>query len=208
MAKAPITHVFFDVDGVLLNGWHADEAHRIRWDITLQADLGISPQDLQEKFFKPHWNNIIVGKEDILPALTESLATLAPTVTPRQLMDYWFEKDARINPEMAELVDSLRGKYQLYIATNQEHHRAAYIKNLFHHGETFADIFYSARLGVKKENPEFFHRVCTTLNLRPENALLIDDTPAVIASAAEAGLQTLRFADPANFTDLKKMLAA
>jgi putative hydrolase of the HAD superfamily len=43
--------IFFDVDGVLIDGWHANSALRKPWDETLQADLGIDRNAFQELFF-------------------------------------------------------------------------------------------------------------------------------------------------------------
>jgi putative hydrolase of the HAD superfamily len=37
----PKLKVFFDVDGVLIDGWHANSALSKRWDLTLEADLGV-----------------------------------------------------------------------------------------------------------------------------------------------------------------------
>lgn len=76
--------IFFDVDGVLIDGWHADPARRKRWDADLRRDLGIDPEALQEKFFRPSSE----GKQHSLMQactrgdldLKEALAPVLPSV--------------------------------------------------------------------------------------------------------------------------------
>ena len=55
------------------------------------------------------------------------------------------------------------------------------------------DIFYSARLGVKKPDDEFFTKVQACVGLRSEELLLIDDSRQNILSAKKAGWQTLHW---------------
>ncbi len=43
--------IFFDVDGVLIDGWHADETRRKPWDTTIEADLGVDRKAFQRLFF-------------------------------------------------------------------------------------------------------------------------------------------------------------
>lgn len=43
--------IFFDVDGVLIDGWHADASRRKPWDATIEADLGIDRETFQHLFF-------------------------------------------------------------------------------------------------------------------------------------------------------------
>ena len=45
--------IFFDVDGVLIHGWHAKPERRRPWDATLQQDLGVDPLILRDLLFEP-----------------------------------------------------------------------------------------------------------------------------------------------------------
>ena len=40
--------VFFDVDGVLIDGWHNDPKRRKAWDAAIKADLGIDRARIPE----------------------------------------------------------------------------------------------------------------------------------------------------------------
>lgn len=54
-------------------------------------------------------------------------------------------------------------------------------------------IFYSARLGAKKPDMEFFARVQAAVGLCGEEMLLIDDSRANVEAALNAGWQALHW---------------
>ena len=64
-----------DVDGVVIvprpGGWGAD----------LEGDLGLSAAKLQELFFKPHWDDIVLGRAGLHERLAPVLAIIAPHPT-------------------------------------------------------------------------------------------------------------------------------
>ena len=69
--------IFFDLDGVLIDGFHSDPARRVRWDTTLKEDLGIDPDDLVSVFFQGSFLDVIVGKRDCLESLNEILPDIS-----------------------------------------------------------------------------------------------------------------------------------
>jgi FMN phosphatase YigB (HAD superfamily) len=67
-------HIFFDVDGVLVDGFHFNPQYRKVWSANMQADLGIDPA-----FFHSVTNTLGVAAKDCLqvddtPAVLESAA--------------------------------------------------------------------------------------------------------------------------------------
>jgi len=77
---------------------------------------------------------------------------------------------------------------ELYLATGQEHYRAAYLWDELGFKDHFKDIFYSARLGHLKNAPEFFLEINRALRIGPdERPLFFDDREDVVALAREAG---------------------
>jgi putative hydrolase of the HAD superfamily len=81
----------------------------------------------------------------------------------------------------------------VYLATNQEHLRAAYLMQKLGLAEHVDGIFYSARLGAKKPDLEFFARVQAAVGLRGEELLLIDDSRQNVEAARQAGWQALHW---------------
>lgn len=57
----------------------------------------------------------------------------------------------------------------------------------------FADIVISGELGMVKPNPAIFALACERLGIAPGQAVFVDDSPANIAGAEQAGLTGLLF---------------
>jgi putative hydrolase of the HAD superfamily len=70
---APLRALMVDVDGVVITprpgGWAA----------TLERDLGLSSEILQAEFFRPHWDDVALGRADLHDRLARFWA--APTCT-------------------------------------------------------------------------------------------------------------------------------
>ena len=175
-----------DVDGVLVDGRPEDGRH---WHTSLEEDLGITRDALQERFFAPHWEDIVVGRAGLMERLTTALPTLSSRVGPTEFIAYWFEKDSRVVQALLEQLAGIRaGGIGVYLATNQEHLRAAYLMENMRLAEHVDGIFYSARLGTKKPDLAFFTTVQAALALQGDEILLIDDSDGNIDASATSRL--------------------
>lgn len=180
-----------DVDGVLITGRPADG---LSWSTDLERDLGISPADLQREFFRKHWDDIIVGHAGIEEGLAAALDRIAPHMDPGDLMAYWFGSDSRIEPAVLEDVASCRAAgIAVWLATNQEHRRAAYLMNELGLALYVDGILYSAELGCRKPETAFYRQAELRTGFAPGELLLVDDTPANVAAAIEAGWNAVRW---------------
>lgn len=182
-----------DVDGVLVDGRPEDGRH---WLTSLEEDLGFTSDALHEQFFAPYWENIVLGRAELMEHLTTALQKIAPHVSPAQFVSYWFEKDSRlVAPLLAELSLLRSAGIRVYLATNQEHLRAAYLMEKLGLAEHVDGIFYSARLGAKKPDVEFFANVQAAVGLCGEELLLIDDSRQNVEAALRAGWQALHWTE-------------
>lgn len=177
--------LMIDVDGVLIGGRPSDGKP---WAFSLEDDLGVSPADLQRTFFTPYWDDIVVGRCALADRLKPVLATVAPGLSCDELIAYWFENDARLNHDLlAELRQLRAGGIKVYLATNQEHVRAAYLFDVLGLGPDVDGIYYSAALGHRKPDRAFFERAALLSGFSAEQLLLIDDTPMNVAAARASG---------------------
>jgi len=196
--------LFLDVDGVLIDGYHANPARRRRWDTTLYDDLGIDPEALQRRFFEPYIERIVAGELDLKATLARVLPELGYTGTVDAFLQYWFEQDSQLNPEMGNAVRTLAGRegISLYLATGQEQRRAAYLWHELGLCEVFADIFYSAEIGHHKRSTAFFAAINERLGIgRDDSPLFFDDSPDVVTAAREAGWSAHQFETPRDFLE-------
>ena len=180
-----------DVDGVLVDGRPEDGRP---WQTSIEEDLGFASETLHQQFFAPYWENIILGRAELMEDLTTALPKFAPHVTPAKFVSYWFERDSRLVTPLLEELSLVRSVgICVYLATNQEHLRAAYLMERLGLVDHVDGIFYSARVGAKKPDMEFFARVRAAVGLCDDEILLIDDSHQNIEAARKAGWQALHW---------------
>lgn len=174
-----------DVDGVLVNGRPEDGRS---WDFRLCEDLGIVPEVLGREFFAREWKDVVVGKKDLMRALSASLERIPTSVKAEDLATYWFRMDSRVADTV--LSDCRAAREQgipIYLTTNQEHERADYLMGPMGLNSVVNGIAYSAEAGCKKPEAEFYSHAEGITGLQPHELLLVDDTQANIEGAHKAG---------------------
>lgn len=186
-----IRALMLDVDGVLVTGRPEDG---LNWATDLEGDLGVSAADLQREFFARHWEEIVVGRADLPERLAASLARIAPDVACDRLIAYWFEKDSRLDSAILDDIAASRSAgLKVWLATNQEHMRARHLMDVLGLTKRVDGMFYSAALGCRKPEGRFFHAIEAATGCAPEELLLVDDTPANVDAAREAGWHAVRW---------------
>lgn len=180
-----------DMDGVLVNGRPADG---LPYFTDIERDLGLSLKRLQTEFFAVHWPQIIIGEKPIEPTLTAVLEKIAPQVETETLLRYWFENDSRLDQDLlADLAALRKSGLPIYLATNQEHRRAAWLMNEHGLADHFDGIFYSAKFGCKKPSPDFFRLATEGAGVAPADIAFIDDSSENIEAARRFGWQAAQW---------------
>lgn len=168
-----------DVDGVVVHPRYPGG-----WAERLGIDLGLAVADLGKAFFAPHWEDISLGRADLHDRLGPVLAEIGPHLTSRQVTDYWFANDARLDQVLLDDLAALRaGGLQLHLATVQEHHRARYLWDTLGFRDRFDAIHYSADYGVGKPDLAFFRAVEARTGFAASELLLIDDRASNVEAA-------------------------
>jgi putative hydrolase of the HAD superfamily len=183
--------IMMDVDGVLVSGRPEDGAHLFT---DLERDLGIPLEVLQREFFLPRWPDIVTGRKPLLPELSAVLARIAPAVTAEALLDYWLRNDSRLDQALLAAIGVLRaGGDRVFLATNQEHHRARYLMEEMELAAHVDGIFYSAALGFRKPDRGFFELVQALAGPTGGTLLLVDDTEANVLAARRCGWRAVHW---------------
>ena len=189
--------IFFDVDGVLIHGYHAKPEKRVCWDKDLERNFGITRENFIKNFINgPFVNEVLVGKRDLIDALDDVLPQIGYHGGGQNLADYWLRNDSCINFELIDKIKEIKllEKADLYIATNQEHYRARYLMKELGFEKIFKDIFYAAQIGCLKPHPDYFQYIENVLNLL-QPPIFFDDTPAVVEGACAAGWEAYLYED-------------
>ncbi|MHA6728804.1 HAD family hydrolase [Devosia sp. A369] len=188
--------VFFDVDGVLVHGYHARPELQRHWDANLLADLGVDPERFRAEFiFDIFIKKVVVGEMSLVEALDRRLPALGYRGSTMVFAQYWLSRDSALNQPLLDVVRQLKARddLRLYIATNQDHMRALWLWQSLGLSELFEDIFYSARAGVRKPEKGFFEFIEHRIGPQSEPPLLFDDTPKVIDGARRHGWEAVQF---------------
>lgn len=187
-----------DVDGVLIVSPDGRP-----WSWNTQADLGLDPDLLQSRFFKPHWPDVMFGRADLHDRLGPVLAEIAPRLTSHALAEYWFAQDAHLDQGLlADLARLREGGLALHLATVQEHHRARYLWETLGFRDRFDAIHYSADYGCGKPDPAFYEAVAARTGLAPADLLLVDDRAANVDGARACGWGAILWDGRARLADL------
>jgi putative hydrolase of the HAD superfamily len=187
--------VFFDVDGVLLHAGDANGRSSQPWFANLQRDLGVDPARLSERFFAPRTNEKSLmeacscGQAAIGDVLPSILVDLGYQGNLESFLSYWFEHEAYIDQAFLNAVAILRDRhgYECYLATSQEHRRAAYIWDVLKMKDHFSGMYYSAQVGHSKNSAEFFHAIASDFDFKVVAPVYFDDRIAFVRVAAAAG---------------------
>lgn len=201
--------IFFDVDGVLIDGFHAKPERQNRWDKTIKADLGIDPEKLQ-KIFKGWFLNVLEGRLNFEEEMDRWLKQQDYDVKAWQVIDYWHRKDSNYNHQVWNVVQKLSKSesVQLYTATNQTHERINFLRDVLGWSNHFDDFYYSARLGCIKHNPDYFAKIEYDLNFNPrrDDHLYFDDDIRNIEVSSSRGWNAVLVDGPEDVSSHPKII--
>jgi len=165
-----------DIDGVVSL---AQPGSPRPWYATLQADWGFTHEEMARDFFYGEFMEVLRGRLD--------------------LYAYWFDKDAVIDRAVLAQADAWRRRTggRCFTASNQEHHRIAYLRDRVGLGVHFDEIIYSAALGVCKPDRVFFTNAQARMGVSvAQSILFVDDSAANVDAARACGWRAMLYRGP------------
>lgn len=183
------TVLVLDLDGVVIGGPQ-------RWHAALKEDLGLDYAEIQRDFFARDWGEVVRGRLDLFVALHEYFGSVGRTDMVEAFVNYWFEKDAIIDRALLDDVAAwrLRTGGRVFAASNQEHHRIAWLKDNTGLGQHFDEIIYSAALGCCKPERVFFTNAQARMGVQNSRSILfVDDTPINVDAARTLGWRSVLY---------------
>ncbi len=180
-----IKTIMFDLDGVVVYPWrfaeHLERHHSITREHT-------------RAFFEGVFTECLLGRMDLRDVLGDYLDGWGWQQSVQSFLDCWFETENCPEPRLIELIASLReAGYHCGLATNQESHRARYIRKVMQFERLFDSLFFSCELGYKKPNREYFWGVCEKLRVTPSTILFIDNEMPYVTGARGVGWNAILY---------------
>ena len=196
MSASPV--LVLDIDGVVSL---AQPGSPHPWYATLKEDWGLDhDSELAPEFFlKPEFMEVLRGRLDLYVALQEYFETRGLADRLEEFVAYWFEKDSDIDRGVLAQADAWRKRTggRVYAATNQEHHRIAYLRDQMGLGAHFDEIVYSAALGVCKPERVFYTNAQARMGVTvAQSILFVDDKASNVDGARMAGWRAMLYRGP------------
>jgi len=198
MSSSPV--LVLDIDGVVAV---AQPGSAQPWYATMKADWGIDHDEMARDFFQREFQEVLRGRFDLYVALQGYLETKGLADRLEEFVAYWFEKDAVIDRRVLAEADAWRQRTggRCFAASNQEHHRVAYLRDEAGLGAHFDEIVYSAALGVCKPERVFFTNAQARMGvLVAQSILFVDDATANVDAARACGWRAMLYRGPESLS--------
>lgn len=197
-----IKNILFDLDDTLLD-FHKAEAEAIRFTL---KEFGIDPSDenvqLYSRINRSCWAKLETGeftRDEVLhrrfDILFDTLGIAGDSHQTQKVYEYRLSLGAYYLDGAKELLDTLYGKYKLYLATNGiVNVQSRRIKDSGI-GKYFENIFVSEKIGYNKPDKRFFDAAFSEIpQFRLDETVMIGDTlTSDILGGINAGIRTVYF---------------
>ncbi len=193
--------LIFDVDGVLVDGYHARPDGQT-WEEELLIQLGIDHKRFRDEFiYEIFIKKVVVGQTALIDALDRRLPSFGYKGSSMAFAQHWVARNSRPNTELLEDIRRLKAKadIRLYLATNQDHARAQWLWQTLGLCELFDEMFYSARARAMKPTDTFFNFAAARMGPQSEMPLFFDDTQKVVEGARNFGWESVLFSSNDDF---------
>ena len=194
--------MLFDVDGVLIippKLFSQQYCER----------FGKDEQLLENFYSTKEFKNSSVGEYDLKDAIREHSNLWQWDGEPEEILDMWFEAESQPNTELLQVLQSLRNRgVPLYLATQQEKYRAAYLRDIVFDGK-IDGMFCTCDIRFGKSEDSYWEVVMHELKnkypeITPNEIVYFDDRVSLVEKAKEFGISAYLYK---NNAEAKKLLA-
>jgi putative hydrolase of the HAD superfamily len=202
MSASPV--LVLDIDGVVSLAHPGSPAP---WYASLKADWCLDPEEMNRDFFHGEFKQVLQGRLDLYVALHNYFGPKGLSDRLEEFVAYWFEKDCVIDRAVLAEADAWRRRTggRCFAASNQEHHRVAWLRDRGDLAGHFDEIVYSAALGVCKPDRVFFTGAQARMGVAvAQSILFVDASPPNVDGARMCGWRAMLYRGPES---LAKALA-
>lgn len=191
--------VLLDIDGLII------PKKRI-FSRRLEKEYGIPAKTIQP-FFKGVFLKCEIGQADLKKELLKIIPLWGWQKGVGPLLDYWFNAEAKTDHAVLNFVDRWRASgFKIFLQTNQERYRAAFLWHKVGLKKHFDGIFSSCDLGHLKPSQSFWKAIHKKLPpVQKSEVMVWDDGRLNVLSAKKFGYTAYFYQ---NFVPFRKKLAA
>jgi epoxide hydrolase-like predicted phosphatase len=174
-----------------------------------EEDLGLKPDTINTIMFDSQaWQDALLGRK----TTEEFWQTIGPKLglNSSDAIDAFHRRyhgDEAMNPGVVDLLRQLHGRFKMAILSNSPPGLAQWLVDWEVH-DLFDSIFCSGDEGFAKPDPAAFQMILQRLDVKPEEAIFIDDTIDHVLIARRLGLRGILFTTAEDLArQLKDVLA-
>jgi len=198
-----ITTLIFDLGAVLID-WHPKHLYKKIFKTDAEID------DFLTNICTSHWNEEQDAGRSIKDG-TEALVKQFPEHEEniRAYYGRWDEMLAGPIEDTLQIFTQLKqsGKYKLYALTNWSAETWPIALSKYEFLNWFDGIVVSGHEGIRKPAPEFFQLLLDRYDIKPHEALFIDDNLRNVLAARAMGIASIHFTSPEKLQEeLKQFL--
>lgn len=162
-----------------------------------ERELGLEPGSLNRIMFDDAvWEDTLLGRR----TLDEYWKIIGPRLgldDPGSVSAFRarYEADERPNTEVITVIKSLYGRVSLAVLSNAPRGLSRWLAQ-WGVLSLFDLVFCSAEEGVRKPWADAYLRTLARLEVKPEQALFVDDTPENVAAAEALGILSHLYVNP------------
>ena len=187
--------VCFDADGVVVNP-------KKQFSIFREKEYGLT-QEMTAAFFNGVFLDCLKGKADLLDVLPPYLQAWNWQESTQEFIRVWNETEHVIDEQLMSFIRKIRGSgIRCCLATNQEKHRAAYMRTRMGFQDLFDQLFISCEIGSMKPEAEYYHAIEKQLGCKADEILFWDDTLTHVKAAHACGWRAEQYTDFDTFMQL------
>ncbi|WP_207423970.1 HAD family hydrolase [Desertivirga brevis] len=187
-----INTIIFDLGAVLID-WHP--FHLYKQIFSDEAEMN----QFIETICTNHWNEEQDGGRTLAEG-TEMLVKQFPEHE-ENIRAYYGRWTEMLNGPIQGTVDIFKrlkdsGKYKIYALTNWSHETFPIAQEKFDFLNWFDGVVVSGTEKMRKPQPEFYQLLLDRYNVKPEEAVFIDDNFRNIEAGRKLGIDSIHFTSP------------
>ena len=184
--------ILFDADGVL----------QLTSPSFMQVLRGLCPESQSNQAMRDEFTTAVFAAE--VPCLTGKarfedelqpvLSRFGSTASLTEARNVWH----LIKPIecVFDVIRELRKAHRIGLATNQQHHRAAFMRDTLAYTTLFDDLFISCEMGSAKPDSEYFAFILASVlndGIRANEIVFIDDREDNVDAACRNGINGVQY---------------
>jgi epoxide hydrolase-like predicted phosphatase len=182
--------IIFDIGGVLIS----PEIEKI--DEKIAGYIGMDFIKYKKSMEK-YKSDLSKGKISLAQAYSKLLPELGiSNIDPEKIIEkhlnLYSETIKNLNRDIIKLIEKLKKKYLITCIVNAESDVILLAKKRGLY-DFFDKIYISAKLGMKKPDPEIYLAVLNDLQLQPQEAVFIDDKKENVEGALTLGIPSIQY---------------